>query len=446
MSENPSNPLDNYPDILGYITNNVRTNVNVVQLATALRPRVAMAGRPLEMLLLVQNAADVPVDVSITLKLPALDAKKQKGRFQTKSERLVIKLEGAMVGLATLPLLTLADTAVSADYKIGMEVKVTPTGNQKPARVRHVDGGGVVETHKLPEKSQELVESLKKLPWTASVVGGAIESKLTIMSGKVGAFADLEPSWTSLWIIGDYQDELFLLHRIAPLLTQQILPALVRREILPVMQEYTTKHFSDVGYKLSIEEMDAIARYLTYVLECANPAPKDAPLLVGNPLNLRQHFDEDGTVIRAEKSIGLPHWLKDSLKVFSRDARTAQFPLKTIAHFAYFSLLKDAMLDGFSKIEDLIGDVGTTEERLQYIEQVLEAMRGKTLKFDTLYMPLILGALTTTDKVVLRGESSGDIAKAMRVMVDNRYKEQTDDSKSVFDMAKQLVLQTNMKY
>jgi hypothetical protein len=446
MSENPSNPLDNYPDILGYITNNVRTNVNVVQLATALRPRVAMAGRPLEMLLLVQNASDVAVDVSITLKLPALDAKKQKGRFQTKSERLVIKLEGAMVGLATLPLLTLADTAVSADYKIGMEVKVTPSGAQKPARVRHVDGGGTVETHKLPEKSQELLESLKKLPWAASVVGGAIESKLTIMSGKVGAFADLEPSWTSLWTIADYQDELFLLHRIAPLLTSQILPTLTRREILPVMQEYTTKHFGDVGYQLSIEEMDAIARYLTYVLECANPNPKDAVFLEGNPLNLRQHFDEDGALIRAEKSVGLPHWLKDSMKVFSRDARTTQFPLKAIAHFCYFSLLKDAMLDAFTKVEDLIGDVGTTEERLQYIEQVLEVIRGKSLKFDTLYMPLLLGALVTADKVILRGESSGDIAKAMRVMVDNRYKEQTDDTKPVFDMAKQLVLQTNIKY
>ena len=79
----------NYPDILGAITGGLRCNINVVQLALAVRPRVVRAGRPFEAILLVQNASDVNVDVTATLHLPDKDAAKQKNQFTSHHVRLV---------------------------------------------------------------------------------------------------------------------------------------------------------------------------------------------------------------------------------------------------------------------------------------------------------------------------------------------------------------------
>ena len=42
----------------------------------------------------------------------------------TQTQRLVVTVKGAEVGYVVLPVTTLADTAVSDGYKIGVEVEV----------------------------------------------------------------------------------------------------------------------------------------------------------------------------------------------------------------------------------------------------------------------------------------------------------------------------------
>lgn len=161
----------NFPDVLGAITGGARINQGVVQVASALRPRVIMAGRSVEMLLLLQNMSNVEVQIVTELRLPSTDAKKQKGRIIAKSDALAVRLSPGAVGVIVLPLATLPDIAVGAGYPIGMEVKVTPVGS-KPQRVRTPDGGEPFEVETLPAEKRELVEGLKKLAWTANGRGG----------------------------------------------------------------------------------------------------------------------------------------------------------------------------------------------------------------------------------------------------------------------------------
>ncbi len=447
MSENVYASLDNYPDILGYITNNVRANIGVLQVATALRPRVVMAGKPLEMLLLLQNASDATVEITATLTLPQVDAKKQKGRFITKAERLIVTLENAAVGLVTLPLSTLPDTAVSADYKVGIEIKVTPTSKEKPNRIRLITGGGAVVEELLPEKNRELINTLKKSAWQATSSGNSITATLTIMSGKVGSFADLQPSWTNLWTTGDYWDETFLLHRFSGVLAKQVIPNFTRPNIFPVVKEYTEARFANVGYRLLPEEIDVITRLLTLILEYANPREKDMLYLVGEAYSLKQYFDADGKLIRNNKRISLPRWAAEMIRLFNRDERTLQFPIKTVAHFAYDALLRDAMLHSFERVEAILSmEVGTLEERNLYIDQVLEAINTKKLTFDLLYMPLMMGAFALVDGVMMKGEKSQEIIMSMRPLLDKRHGEQTEATLPVYQMASQILEQTANKY
>src|SRR5690606_6904561 len=84
-----------FPDVLGYVTGGQRAPVNVVQVALAARPSPVVAGEQVEVLLLVQNAADQRVDVSATLQLPKA--------FQGRDARLVAGLAAGEVGVMSLP-------------------------------------------------------------------------------------------------------------------------------------------------------------------------------------------------------------------------------------------------------------------------------------------------------------------------------------------------------
>ncbi|XWX03905.1 hypothetical protein VZO05_15480 [Aggregatilineales bacterium SYSU G02658] len=421
----------NFPDVLGAITGGARINQGVVQVASALRPRVIMAGRSVEMLLLLQNMSNVEVQIVTELRLPSTDAKKQKGRIIAKSDALAVRLSPGAVGVIVLPLATLPDIAVSAGYPIGMEVKVTPVGS-KPQRVRTPDGGEPFEVETLPAEKRELVEDLKKLAWTANGKGGVVESALTVMSGKVGALPDLQASFTTIWTPVDTHADAYLLMLLGDVVYHQVLPALKRPNILPVMQEYTAKRFFNVGYELRPEEIDGIARYFTYLLECAAPGEKQLVDEERARHNLRIYFNSDGTVRQDLHEVRLPHWLRELARVAFQDARVMQLPVKAIGHFAYDGLLRDALHDAFHTVEALLQmELGTAAEHEAYIEVIFDQLREKKLTFEKLYLPLMMGAIVHGHTVTVRTERPADVLNTLRDVAEQRGVELDEDSRGV---------------
>lgn len=440
----------NYPDVLGYITGGQRANMGVVQIAAALRPRIVRAGRPFEMLLLIQNAADIELDVVATLRLPDKDAKGQKGRFVTKAGRLIIRLEPAGVGVVTLPLSTLPDTAVSSDYKIGMEVKVTPTKKEKPNRVRTADGNNTFQLEKLPEERRQKITEFKSLNWTAEtglLRSAIIETELTIMSGTVGTFADLHPSWMSLWTLKDHEDKNYLLKRFAPVLKTQILPQFTIRQLLPVFREYTQKRFANSAYKLQAAEIDMIARLLTVLpLYAATDGKKASLMAVGKEYNVARYL-EDGYIENPENAVLLPAWFEAFLGVLVKDDRLSAYPVKAIAHFMYDHIMRDAMHHAFTRIEELGGiEVGTLAERNAYLDNVFAGINNNVLDFDSLYMPLVLGGVTVCDMVLDKNEKPSEMVQELRQMIDARYREKNEKNAATFQLASQLIEQVANRY
>jgi hypothetical protein len=422
----------NFPDVLGAVTGGVRVNQGVVQVASALRPRVIMAGRSLEMLLLLQNAANVEVQIVAELRLPLEDAKGQKGRIIAKSDALKVRLGPGAVGVIVLPLATLPDIAISAGYPIGMDVKTTLAPGSKPQRVRSADGGEPFDWAALSQEKRELFESLKKLSWTGKAKGSVIESALTVMSGKVGALPDLKPSFTLLWSPADAHADPYLLMLLGSVIYQQVLPALKRASVLPVMQEYTAKRFANVGYALQPEEIDGIARYLTYLLESAAPSEKQILDETRARHNLRVYFNSDGTPRSDLPAVRLPQWLRDLAKLILQDARVAQFPVKAVAHFAYDGLLRDALHDAFQTAEAVLKmELGSAAEHEAYIDIVFEQLRTKSLSFEKLYLPLMMGAIVHGHTIVLHSERPADLLAALRSAAEQRGAGLDEESRSV---------------
>ncbi len=442
---------NNYPDILGYVTGGERYNLGVVQLALAVRPRVVRAGRPFEGLLLIQNASDAPMDVVATLRIPEEDAKKQKKRFLTKAERLVVGVQPAEVGYVQLPVSCLADTAVGADYRLGMQIVVKPGAN-KPGRVRLPEGGGVVQLELLPEAAAARLEDLRKLQFTTQKSGmfrDVLEAPFSVMSGTVGKIADLAPGWVSLWTLADHHDDKLLLARHADTLRGELLPKLKRARLFKPLMQAVQERYKASGYPLKTVEAAYVAKLLTLVLEFANPTDVEHGAhgyLAAGDFSVLQYLAEER--LADPRPVTLPAWASKLLRIIDQDLRAAQYPEHAITRFALNELLTDAMLYSFKLLESVLGeDLGKEAEMRAYAEHVLRMLNGSDkLNFTYAYMPLVLGGLAVYDQVIMPQEKIGELLVEMRGALEGRRVEIDSETRPVYEMADRLIDRALLKY
>jgi hypothetical protein len=437
----------NYPDLLGAITGGHRHTIGVMQVALAVRPRVVRAGRPFEVIMLIQNAADVDVDVTVTLHIPDRDAGKKKGRFVAKVDRLVIGLKPAEVGYVVLPVSCLPDTTVGADYKVGMDIAVKTL--DKPRRIRQNDGGGPVDLSSLKEEVAAKLQELKQLPFAASKKSGlrasGLETAFSVMSGRVGAITDLQPGWTSLWTMEDHDDDRVLLQRYYETLKVKVLPALTRTAIYAPLLEETTRRFEAAGYPLKRIEALFITKLLALVVEHSSGEQ--------NAYNLGAGIYNIVPLLSAERVVDpaplvLPKWVSALLRAIARDERAAHHPALAITRLGYKDLLTDAIQHAFEMIETATGeDLGGPDEMQEYGKQVLRMLdEPAELDFTHTYMPLVLGGIIVYDRVMLEDEQLGELLQDMSVISDERKSEMTDDNEPIFRMSRRLINQALMKY
>lgn len=443
----------NYPDVLGHVTGGQRYNLGVVQVAMALRPRVVRAGRPFEVVLLVQNASDVDVDLTATLHLPDVDAAKKKGRFVTKAQRLVVGLQPAEVGYVVLPLSCLPDTAVGSDYHVGVEVKAAPLvkGNTKPRPVRQPKGGGFFDVAHLAEESRGRLEELKQLAFSAvkhSRLTNSLQAQFSVMSGKLGEVADLKPGWVSLWTLKDQQDDRLLLVKYRTQLTDQVFPKLKRARLFKPLLDAMSTRFEKAGYALRPVEALLIAKLLTLILEYAAPSDINVGAVTAGEFNIVTLLSTER--LADERPILLPRWCRSFLRVLAKEPKAAEFPVEAITRLVLPDLLRDAMLHAFRLIEQNTGeDLGTEDEMAEYGENLIAMMEGKTaekMDFTHAYIPLVLGGLVLFDGVIMPGEKLDQLVQETKMMVEARENEHTEENDLVFRVANRLVDRAIMKY
>jgi hypothetical protein len=413
----------NYPDILGLITGGYRCNIGVAQVAVAALPRIVRAGRPFEVILLVQNASDDPIDVSMALHLPKQDAKKQRDRFICRTQRLVVGVKGAEVGYVVLPVTTLPDTAVSDSYKIGVEFEIKPLG--KPNRIRLHEGRGKVSLELMSEASKTKIEALKTANFYTEKQGtqSLIEIPLTVMSGTVGNLADFTPGWVSISKMSDYGDDRLLLHRFGPLIQVHTLPQLKRDIMLPPLIEATYTRFAEAGYPLKLAETTAIAKLMTLILEYATPRYNAHGNIAAGSYNMEALLQRDPFTLEAHMEF--PHWFRGLLTMLERDERAAAHLAVMIPRYLYDDLLRDAIDFGFNLVEGVTGeDLGSLPERAAYRERVIHALAQKSgVDFSTAYLPLAMGGILVNEHLIFQKENPLERLQELEAALYERVKE-----------------------
>lgn len=437
----------NYPDILGYITGGNRLNISVVQVAMAVRPRVVRAGQTFEAVLLIQNASDVEVDVSVRLHLPEQDAKKKKDRFITKSERLVIGMRAAEVGYVKLPLSSLPDTAVFDAYKLGMEVEVKPMA--KPRRIRQETGGGEVTLEYLADNKVTQLNDLKKYSFSVEKRGlrsTILEASFGLLSAQISKLVDLKPGWVSLWTISDHLDDGILLGRYKDVLAKRVLPNITPGNLLEPLEQATLKRITTTGYPLDPVEARYITKLLLFILAMAAPAEDSYEPLAQEQFNINPLMKKDLT----GQAITLPGWCRGILRGLDRDETIARDPVQALAGTLYDELLRDAVSHGFFILQKVTGEqLGSEEDVQAYGERLVEMMKtGKPkLSFNDVYLPLALAGIVLYDRFPRDGERVSDtLVEIAEVFSQRRATEQDEDNEPVFRIAVPLLDRLLKKY
>ncbi|MGQ9887334.1 MAG: hypothetical protein ACUVSX_02475 [Aggregatilineales bacterium] len=437
----------NYPDILGYITGGDRCNIGVAQLALAVRPRVVRAGRAFEAVLLVQNAADVDVDVTAVLHVPEADARRQKRRFVSKKSRLVVGLRPAETGYVVLPVSCLPDTAVGDDYRLAVEVAVKPL--QRPARIRSAEGGGSFEVESLRPEIRQQLDELRNLRFSNAKRFGlrdVLEAPFSVMPGKVGQIVDFSAGWTSLWTMADLTDTRALLAHFGTLFLEQVLPHLQHAHAYALLLAATSARFAAAGYPLRALEAAYIAKALARVLDMAMPQDNVFDYMANSAYNVALTIRQLQAGESAEPV--LPRWAVHMLRAVSQNAQVAARPAAALAQAMYTDLLQDAVVYGFDVIKTATGKaMGSDKEIAQYAERMAAMLETNTgMDLAHAYMPLVLAGIVLYDRVVLPDEDVAEQLRAMGDVLDEREPERTAANNLVFALARQLINRSLQKY
>ncbi len=411
----------NYPDILGMLSGGPFLNLGLIQCAMTIRPQQTPAGRLCDVLLVMQNAADSDVDVTVTIDLPKRDLAGGKNRFSAKTSRLLVGLRPAEVGVMALPMLVLPTAQPGAGYVVGLNLDIKRIG-KKSQRVRAVTGGGEFDLQTLPKEVKQQIADLRSLAYSSESGGkknhiqAAFEVRPPALS-SLSALKDQKADWTSLWTMQDYLDERVILEKtwsIAQTATIHLKRDIVFMPLLRATQE----RFKASQYPLLPPEAIFITKLLTLILETDVPMPA-----ANTPLST------------------LPRWFMRLARVLFQEPGLSSQHEALATQLVYEELLHDAVVQGFSMVSMVTNEqFGSAEETERYAAGLVDTLHDQqSMDLARVYLPMVMAGLISASRVTMPREQVRDTVFMLSKALEKRRAEKTPENGFVFDITTQLI-------
>jgi hypothetical protein len=445
-----ANYAPSYPDILGYITNGPRCVVGTLQVAAAVRPKTVRAGRPFAVLVLVQNTADEPTEVTATLMLPELDAARKPKHFTSKTDHVTVKVGAAEVGYILLPAACAPETAPGESYKLGVAIEAKAPTSTKVRRIRDATGGGSVVPEILTDEAMKRLADLKSVPFSATkrMLRDVVDVPFAIAPPKAATapVPDYKASWINLWALHQHQDIRLLLVRYADTLKTRVLPQFKRAGLVDPLREAVEARFKTANYELKPPEAALIAKLMALILEFATPRDTAHGYIAAGIYSVAPLLDKNWQT--EKEPAPLPQWCEGMLRILARDERAATQTVQLMTKVLFDPLLRDTIAYAFEEVTTATGDdLGTPEEMRQYGDDLVRLLAAKEgLHFNRVYMPLVLGGVLINDRLLVQLEKPGDLLGQMLGVLEERQAEIAPDDRQVYDMAVTLVDRVLFKY
>lgn len=409
----------NYPDILGAITGGPRLNLDVIQCAVAVRPSPVPAGQPFDLILLVQNASDIDVDILVIPNMPEQDTAKHKERFTTKSPRVRVGLRPAEVGFVSVSVLTSPITQPGPNYTAGFHLEIKRM-EKKVQRVRTTGGPFVVE--ELPEAARAHVQTLRALHFSAdpSKKKNAIQVEFQVNPPaltSLKALKEQKTEWISLWTLRDYMDDYTIAQKVwGP--AQELLKQLRRETVFMPLLKTTQEHFQACHYPLTPPEAICVTKLLTLLLETgvASPSP-------------------------AAPRPSWPRWFTRLCRLLFQEPGLANQIEPLVTRLLYNDLLFDTVLYGFTMVATVTNEnFGSPEETSHYAEDIVESLnQHRSIDLARAYLPLVMGGLIATARVTMPREQIRETVFMLSKAVEKRRPEKNQENTFIFDLMDKLI-------
>ena len=433
----------NYPDLLGYVTDGQRMIVDIVEMAMTIPQKTVRAGTPFEVVLFLQNTADVSVVVNVTMHLPKTDKNKEPKRFRAKKSNMTSLMRPAEVGYLRLPILAHPKTAVG-EYQLMLEVDITPSS--KPQIVRRTGEDEEVSLDYyfyLPEQTINRLSQLKQFTFSTAKRGWL--SKVIFTSFKMASPAKInnqmpDTNWVSLWTLGDHTDARPLLERHQRTLQKDILPQINTPRLRKPLKHAIRKRFELAGYAIKPIEVHYIEKLLYVILNLASDAnaPYDYP---GEDYyrvaaTLKGDLPDDGSPVLT------PNWCRNLLHKIDVSPKVIEHPAQTLLGMLFDELLRDGIALGFELIHDTLDEsLGDRHEIEKYAEHLIRIFWDSEAKltFIDAYLPLIIGGILIAERALERHERPLDGLHNILKTLHEHGAECRPEDEYVYNLAEKII-------
>jgi len=443
MTNKPTAP-QNYPDVLGAITGGKRQTLDIIDFALATRPWAVNAGKPFDVIVLMQNTSNIEVDALMRVAVPERDLSGQVGRIASKSVKPIrVGLRPGEVGFANLPVTTTALTTPGEGYTVEVEIQVEYK-SKTLTRVRDVQHQVEFDTEKINPAMRDAYDAVaslrfessfsargggKAVPAGPNITKAILAVKFAIMPATIAALpTELKPGYTTLWL----ESDLSLITappavevsapveppppQLSPL--EALLPKLTRSVVFFPLLRQVQARYEVAGYRLWAGEAVMIAKLLTHIIEQGGP-----------------------TVLGGYPGPYQPRWYKKLDAIFSRNP-----DLEEVGHISDFlteifnDLVYDASLLAFTILSATTGErFGTPDEINEYATNLIQSLGGGMADLGAAYLPLVLGGLTIHPDVTMPQEDPRETVDLLLRAAEHRLGEQNEQNRFVFEMTDTLV-------
>jgi hypothetical protein len=404
-----------YPDIISeYVVVNERYECDGIQLVPSLEPAHIAVGGSSILILLLQNALDVPAEITIVPEMPASSRPKGAPILEIGQPTMNARLEPAQVGSLFVPVQATAQAPEGQyEVRLNLAAKTTGTGN----RIRPVQTAGRFRSHLIDdvvglELGRVLGVAYSVIPTRKISLPITVQGRADPTAEKPAMVAKFESLWKVEQAARQARAQQAVEDQRSVILTQ-----LSAEPLYAALFAEGLKRFAQAGVQLRVGEAIALGKILTHT----------ALHFLGSR-NL-----QDGLLVPIWESaaeLNLP--INDALLVVRR------------AGFSHLLRLSVALSFGLAA-QAIQRQPWELEERrglIQLIPDTVEA--GETLPVEFLYIPLLIGAATVARQVVLNGEdvahSLGLLRKAKAARADVFNDPDLAQASRVFDQVLQAAL------
>jgi hypothetical protein len=406
-----------YPDIISeYLVAPERYETDGVQIVPFLEPAQIAIGEVTHLVLFLQSAVDVPVELTLKPELP------QTGRFRGSpvlaigEPELSVALEPAQVGILSVPMMT-TPQAKEGQHQIRLNVSATAQG--QPNRIRSEQIKGRFRSDLIDDVVGLDLVRVVGVPYRINPTH-KISLSVTVR-GQIettGEAPNLATTFQVLWNREQLKRQSAALQEVSQ--RRAIIVDQLQTEPLFVgLFVEGQKRFADAGLPLRVGEAVALGKILTYTVRhlLANSDLQDALLV---PMwELANEYDlPTGEPLWVVHNVGFRHLLRLSVALS-------------------FGLLRQA----------LGSHPWTLEERRAVISLIADTVEAADrLPTEFLYIPLLMAACYISRQIVLDGEDSTHslrlLQKAKAARADVFADPDLDEANQIFDRLMNAVLQT----